>query len=325
MKDALGREINYMRISVTDRCNLRCAYCMPEEGVASVPHDEILRFSEILRVVETAADLGIRRLKITGGEPLVRRGIVSLIRDCRNIPGIEEVTLTTNGILLGGMYEELTEAGLGAVTISLDTLDREAYRALTRRDELPRVLQSLQIALEARKIPVKINCVSCRREDPEEFCRIAELARDHPVHVRFIEMMPIGLGRDFGTISRKELIEILRPMTGTLTPVDERLGNGPASYYKAEGYQGRIGFISAVSHKFCDGCNRVRLTSDGFLKSCLQYETGADLKYVLRNGDDNALQEAMIQAIWNKPVSHSFGTAGRIPGEEHRKMSGIGG
>ncbi|MBO6163839.1 MAG: radical SAM protein, partial [Lachnospiraceae bacterium] len=250
MKDTYGREIDYIRISVTDRCNLRCRYCMPEEGVESISHDRILRFAEIVRIAEAAAALGISKIKLTGGEPLVRRGIVSLVRELKQVPGIREITMTTNGVLLGEMYEDLLDAGLSAVTISLDTLDRKEYARITRRDEFDKVTASLEKVVKDGRIPVKINCVSYRREHPQELRDIALLAKDHPLHVRFIEMMPIGLGKQFAWLSQEDLMEILRPATGVLIPTLEVLGNGPARYYRAEGFAGRIGFISAISHQF---------------------------------------------------------------------------
>ncbi len=325
MKDTYGREIDYIRISVTDRCNLRCRYCMPEEGVESISHDRILRFAEIVRIAEAAAALGISKIKLTGGEPLVRRGIVSLVRELKQVPGIREITMTTNGVLLGEMYEDLLEAGLTAVTISLDTLDPKEYARMTRRDEFARVMASLEKAVKDGRIPVKINCVSYRREDPQELRNIALLAKEYPVHVRFIEMMPIGLGKQFAWLSQEELMEILRPATGVLIPVEEVLGNGPARYFRAEGFAGRVGFISAISHRFCDGCNRIRITSEGYLKSCLQYETGIDLREALAAEDPQRLKEAMAEGIRRKPHQHHFTEQGEIPQEERHKMSQIGG
>ena len=325
MKDIFGREIDYMRISVTDRCNLRCIYCMPEEGVPSLGHDRILRFSEISRICRTAAGLGIRKLKITGGEPLVRKGVPVLIRELKSIPGIEEVTMTTNGVLLGEMWEELLSAGLDAVTVSLDTLDRGRFREITRRDERDAVTDSLAVVLREGKIPVKINCVPLRGTDPEDFRRLACLAREQKVHVRFIEMMPIGLGRRFDCIPEDEMKRILEPATGGLTGWDGKLGNGPARYYSAEGFQGKIGFISAISHSFCDGCNRIRLTSDGWLKSCLQADTGVNLRELLPEPGDEGLAEALREAVMKKPACHSFLSGDRRNGTEKREMFRIGG
>ena len=325
MKDGFGRNIDYMRISVTDRCNLRCVYCMPEEGVESIPHDRILRFSGILEICRAAVELGITRFKLTGGEPLVRKGITGLVEDLCRLPGVEEVTLTTNGVRLAEFYDQLAEAGLSSVTVSLDTLNRENYLRLSRRDELYRVLESLELAKEKGRIPLKINCVPFASSDPEDLAAVAALARDTVEAVRFIEMMPIGLGASYPCLPEDRLRECLEAHIGALTPWSGRLGNGPARYYSVEGFRGKIGFISAVTHAFCSSCNRVRLTSDGFLKSCLQYETGEDLKSALESGDREALRRAMVKGILEKPAAHSFSDRQNLAGAERRKMSQIGG
>lgn len=322
MKDQKEREIDYLRISVTDRCNLRCTYCMPEDGVEPVGHDKILRFSEIESVCRCAASLGVKKIKLTGGEPLVRRGIISLVKMIRDIPGIEEVTITTNGVLLAEMYEDLVDAGLTSVTVSLDTLNRERFEKLTRRDELERVLAGLRKATEAGRIPVKINCVAMKETSMEEFLQVAALAKEHPIHVRFIEMMPIGMGRECAAWTEGDLRSALAERFGEPVPYEGRLGNGPAKYVSLPGFAGKIGFISAISHVFCDKCNRVRLTSEGFLKSCLQYDVGVDLRPYL--ADDEELTEAIRRGIHMKPERHSFGEK-QIENEEQRRMSQIGG
>ena len=330
MKDHFGREINYLRVSVTDRCNLRCTYCMPEEGVPPLTHAQILRFSEILRICKAAAALGIRKVKVTGGEPLVRKGIVSLVRDLKQVPGIEQVTMTTNGILLGELYDGLAEAGLDAVTVSLDAVTPETYRKITRRDELGKVLASLETVKERGRIPCKINCVALPDTPAGELQAIAGFAKDAPVHVRFIELMPLGNGSGIQRLSEQACIERLRPYTGPLVPFEGVLGNGPARYYSAEGFQGKIGFISAVSHAFCDSCNRLRLTSEGFLKSCLYYDTGVDLRPALEEESEEALREAVREAVERKPHCHSFrkqenGEGKEEDGRDARRMSQIGG
>lgn len=326
MKDQYGRKIDYMRISVTDRCNLRCVYCMPEEGVKSIPHDEILRFQEIERVCRAAVSLGIQNYKITGGEPLVRRNVESLIASLRAIPGIGKITMTTNGVLLADHLDALAKAGLDEVTISLDTTDPERFREITRRDELGRVIRSAHAVLEDGRIPLKINCVPLGSMQAEQLVEILSFARDWPVNVRFIEMMPIGLGKNFRCSREDELIPEIEKITGPLTPYSGTLGNGPAHYYSAEGYPGRIGFISAVSHRFCSECNRIRLTSDGFLKSCLQYNIGEDVRTPLRSGDDDAVREAILRAIAAKPSGHHFGTSNQNSSEDEKRiMAGIGG
>lgn len=326
MKDQYGRNIDYMRISVTDRCNLRCVYCMPEEGVRSIPHDEILRYDEIERVCRAAVTLGIRNFKITGGEPLVRRDVEQLVAMLRAIPGAGRITMTTNGVLLGDKRNALADAGLSEVTVSLDTTDPERFREITRRDELGRVLRSIRAVLEDGRIPLKINCVPLGKIRAEQLTEILSFAENSPVNVRFIEMMPIGLGKNFECSREDELIPEIEKITGPLTPYEGTLGNGPAHYYSAEGYSGKIGFISAVSHRFCSECNRIRLTSDGFLKSCLQYNIGEDVRTALRAGDDAAVLEAIRRTVTAKPAGHHFGReSGDSPEDEKRVMAGIGG
>ena len=324
MRDQYGRTIDYMRISLTDRCNLRCIYCMPEEGICQIPREEILGQDEIIKICRLVGELGISRIKLTGGEPLVRRICVPLVKELKALPGIQQVTLTTNGILLKEQLPGLMEAGLDALNISLDTLEAENFRRITRRDELDRTLEGLEAALSYPSLKVKINCVPTFQTD-QELLQVAALARENPLHVRFIEMMPIGLGKDFTARDENSVKEILEKKYGILTPVSEILGNGPCHYYTLEGFKGKIGFISALSHKFCNQCNRVRLTSTGYLKGCLQFENGVDLKALLRNGaSDEILKNALQKAIFEKPAGHNFQEKknGR---EESHIMSQIGG
>ncbi len=326
MTDGMGRTIDYIRISVTDRCNLRCRYCMPEEGVESIAHDRILRFGEILRIVSVLAGMGLKKVKITGGEPLVRRGVTDLIARIRQTPGIENITLTTNGVLLDEMYDSLADAGLDAVTVSLDTLDPARYRAITRRDEAERVIRGIRQAALKNRISLKINCVPMGDPREQGILELLQLAKSQPIHVRFIEMMPIGLGSQFPFISENELKEFLEAHLGALTPCSDVKGNGPCKYYAAEGFCGRVGFISAVTHKFCSECNRVRLTAEGFLKTCLQYDTGVELKPLLAAGcSEEELKAAIEKALRAKPSGHDFGGCARTAGAERRGMSQIGG
>lgn len=330
MKDQYGRTIEYLRISVTDRCNLRCVYCMPEEGVQQIAHEQILTFDEIVRICRIATELGVSKIKLTGGEPLVRKGLPELLGMIKKIPGIEQVTLTTNGILLEKYLGELVRQGLDAVNISIDTLDETCYHTVTRCGNLQAALEGVQAALSCSGLRVKLNCVPMNQSE-EEYLQLAEYARNHPVEVRFIEMMPIGLGSNFRGKSREELLSVLEHAYGPSVPYEKQLGNGPAQYVSFEGFQGRIGFISAVSHKFCDSCNRIRLTAEGYLKLCLQYESGVDLRALLRNGaSDIELEECMRQAIWKKPACHNFtGEPQSAEEKEQRKerkgMYGIGG
>ena len=325
MIDRCGRNIDYLRISVTDRCNLRCIYCMPEEGVQHVERSLILQEEEILRICRVMAELGIRKIKLTGGEPLVRPRMPQLVEKLKNMPGIEKVTLTTNGVLLKDQMSDFARAGLDGLNISLDTLDEACSRRITRRDELGRTLEGISEAMKYPEISLKINCVPLGIQE-QDLCRVALLARDHRVHVRFIEMMPIGMGKEFHGVSEEELLRILGEKLPRFSPyVGEPLGNGPCHYYKIEEFQGKIGFISAMTHKFCDQCNRVRMTAEGFLKACLQYQTGTDLKNLMRSGcTDDELTEAIQKVIWEKPVSHHF-TSEEIETDECKLMSQIGG
>ena len=325
MIDRCQRDIDYIRISVTDRCNLRCVYCMPEEGVQWVPHNAVLSYEEILRLCRVFAGLGLSKIKLTGGEPLVRRGMDRLIADIKAIPGIRCVTLTTNGVLLAQQLPGLVSAGLDGVNISLDTLNREQFRAITRRDELDRVLAGLNAALECPGLNVKINCLPMGRND-DQLVPLVELARERPLSVRFIEVMPIGLGKDLTYRSEDEVRAMLEARFGPMEPFHGRLGNGPCHYFSLPGFAGKVGFISALSHQFCSECNRVRLTSEGFLKTCLQYELGVDLKALMQDGRDDAfLAEAVRQAIYNKPLQHHFADTSGQEALEHHGMSQIGG
>ena len=325
MIDRCQRDIDYIRISVTDRCNLRCVYCMPEEGVQWVPHNAVLSYEEILRLCRVFAGLGLSKIKLTGGEPLVRKGMDRLIADIKAIPGIRCVTLTTNGVLLAQQLPGLVSAGLDGVNISLDTLNREQFRAITRRDELDRVLAGLNAALECPGLNVKINCLPMGRND-DQLVPLVELARERPLSVRFIEVMPIGLGKELTYRSEDEVRAILERALGPMEPFHGKLGNGPCHYFSLPGFAGKVGFISALSHQFCSECNRVRLTSEGFLKTCLQYELGVDLKALMQDGRDDAfLAEAVRQAIYNKPLQHHFTDTSGQQALEHHGMSRIGG
>ena len=321
MRDAHGREVNYLRLSVTDRCNLRCRYCMPAAGVPTAAHEDILRYEELLRVARAAVALGIDRFKVTGGEPLVRRGIADFLRQLKALPGVHQVTLTTNGLLLPALLREPADALPDAVNISLDTRNNAQYAALTRSahtaDEVLRAVRQC-----AAVLPTKINAVLLP-ETAAQLVPLASLARELPVDVRFIERMPLGVSAGTsaahgGTLTR------LQAAFPALAPVAERRGNGPARYFTAPELRGCLGLIEAVSHRFCADCNRVRLTSQGLLKPCLCYAEGVDLRALLRGGaDDAALTEALRQAVWRKPAAHCFSQQDGVT--EHHSMSQIGG
>ena len=324
MIDGYGRTIDYIRISVTDRCNLRCTYCMPEKGTLSVPHEEILSYEEIINLAGIFASLGIHKIRLTGGEPLVRKNLSFLVKKLKQVSGIHQVTLTTNGIFLYDQMDELAAAGIDGINISLDTLNPQLFEKITRRNGLEDVLQGFYKALEYPQIPLKINCVPMGIEG-QNITDMAMLAKKYPVYVRYIEMMPIGLGKQFVGQSEEAVLRELKLRFGEYQNSEKVPGNGPGHYYQFEGFCGKIGFISAVSHKFCDSCNRVRLTSGGFLKPCLQYETGTDLKKLLRqNESEECIRAAIEDTIRKKPHGHQFGKK-QDGNTENRMMWQIGG
>lgn len=325
MLDEFKREIDYVRISVTDRCNLRCIYCMPEEGVEFIPHVEILSYEEIIHLCQNFAKLGIKKVKITGGEPLVRKNLPYLIKSIKEIKGIENVTLTTNGVELADQVDELVKAGIDSINVSLDTLNPKHFKELTRFDKIEQVKKGIEEALKYENVTLKINCVPLNTESDDDVMDLVSLAKDKLIHVRFIEVMPIGMGRKLEGFTEDEIKELISKKYGPLTPYKISLGNGPARYYKIDGFKGKIGFISAVSHKFCSSCNRIRLTSDGYLKKCLQYTSGTDLKKIIRSGlSDEELLEEIRLAIIKKPKEHQFND-NNLDKKENRKMSQIGG
>ena len=306
MLDRYGRVINYLRISVTDRCNLRCCYFMPE-GVQDVGMKNILTFEEIWEIVRTGVSLGITHIRITGGEPLVRKGCVNLIRGIREIPGVETITMTTNGVLLGNYAKQLKEAGVDGVNISLDTLDPEEFFKITGKRELQEVLAGIRAAKTAG-LPVKLNAVNRKELDPIPLVRYAQ---EENLPIRFIEMMPVGYGKKYVGRSNEELRETLEAVCGNaecMTNREElsRMGSGPAVYYQFSDLKVPVGFISAIHGKFCDTCNRVRLTAEGYLKLCLCYDEGEDLRRVLHEGEKENLRTIMEQTIFRKPAAHCF-------------------
>lgn len=306
MLDRYGRVINYLRISVTDRCNLRCCYCMPE-GVQDVGMKNILTFEEIWEIVRTGVSLGITHIRITGGEPLVRKGCVDLIRGIREIPGVETITMTTNGVLLGNYGKQLKKAGVDGVNISLDTLDPKEFYKITGKRELQEVLAGIRAAKTAG-LPVKLNAVNRKELDPIPLVRYAQ---EENLPLRFIEMMPVGYGKKYVGRSNEELRETLEAVCGKaecMTNREElsRMGSGPAVYYQFSDLKVPVGFISAIHGKFCDTCNRVRLTAEGYLKLCLCYDEGEDLRRVLREGEKENLRTIMEQTIFRKPAAHCF-------------------
>lgn len=325
MKDKWGRTIDYLRLSLTDRCNLRCRYCMPE-ALASVGHEAVLRYEEMQLICRAALALGINRFKITGGEPLVRKGAVPFMQALKAMEGVRSVTLTTNGLLLSDALPDLVRMGIDGINISLDSLDAVQYAELTGGGQLSVVLAALEAAA-ASGVNVKVNAVLLA-ETKDQILPLAALARKFPVDVRFIELMPIGYGTTLKGLTEEEALIILRRSYPDLAATDERRGNGPASYYRSQFLQGRIGFIAANTHGFCSSCNRLRLTSTGFLKPCLCYDDGVDLRAIVRSGKgadeiDQNLQRVIAGAIYEKPAKHCFAEQNRI--SEHKTMNQIGG
>jgi cyclic pyranopterin phosphate synthase len=308
MKISAPREINYLRLSITDRCNLRCGYCTYWQEFERLPPQEILRYEELLRIATVAAREGIRKIRITGGEPLVRRGAVDFLEDLHRIPGITEVCLTTNGVLLPDMAPALYEAGLRHLNISLDTLRRDRYRQITGRDHGREVMTGLNLALSLGFHPLKINCVVLRGINDDELLELALLARDHPLQVRFIELMP--------TVSQEWWERHFLPMTtvqqrlavlGRLSPVIPAATAGPARIFRAPGFQGELGFISPMSTHHCGSCNRLRLTAAGQLRPCLLTASELDLKGPLRQGlSDPSLAHLFQEAIRAKDQGAEF-------------------
>ncbi len=323
MKDRFGRNIDYMRVSITDRCDLRCRYCMPE-GCEKVPMSRILTYEETERIVRAAADLGIRKIRITGGEPFVRLGCTDLMRKIKTLPGIEELTVTTNGQTLERYIEELEDIGIDGINISLDTLDPERFRYITGGGDLEKTLRGIEASVSSG-IRTKLNCLILEDFNEDEVTDLAELAFRCGIDVRFIEMMPVGAGASVKGMSNLNVLRKLMERWPDLEEDSRVHGSGPAVYYRRPGVEGAAGLISPIHGIFCIGCNRVRLTSQGQLKPCLSYDVQTDLRPYLE-GSDEELREAMRKTIYEKPEAHCFAASENCPrGMEHRLMSEIGG
>jgi GTP 3',8-cyclase len=305
--DGFNRPITYLRISVTDKCNLRCIYCMPEAGLPWLRRDEILSFEEIARIVRAAAAAGVRAIRLTGGEPLARRDLHRLVAAIAAVPGIEDIALSTNGLLLEEQLPSLITAGLRRVNVSLDTLREDRFEAIARRPGLPSVLRAIDAAIAAGLAPVKVNCVVMRGKNDDELTAFAELTRARPIYVRFIEVMPVienrTLQRD-AYVSSDEILESVCAI-GELRAVAGPSGNGPARYFALPGAAGAIGVISPLSHDYCERCNRVRLTADGRLRLCLFGDQALDLRTPLRGGATvDELATLLRGAMLIKPERH---------------------
>jgi cyclic pyranopterin phosphate synthase len=316
LNDHLGRKIDYLRISITDRCNLRCRYCMPAEGVENKAHQDILSYEEILKIVETGINLGIRKIRITGGEPLVRLGVEDFISALAELD-LEDISMTSNAVLLSKKAEGLKKAGLNRINISLDTLDSEKFKKITRRDNLAQVLEGINAALKAGLAPVKLNVVVMRGINDDELFDFVELSRKKNLNIRFIEYMPLGGEAEAEKfISTKEIKELITNKY-ELLPAASR-GNGPAVYSKINGAVGKIGFISALSEHFCSTCNRLRLTADGKFKPCL----ASNQEIKIKGFSEKEIKAAYRRALEIKPVCHDLNFEQQ---NYSRNMSQIGG
>jgi len=307
LRDAFSRSITYLRISVTDRCNLRCTYCMPESGLPWVPKADVLTYEELARIVRAAASAGVRSVRLTGGEPLLRRDLVELVRQLAQIDGIDDIALSTNGLLLAEAAHSLAAAGVRRVNVSLDTMHEDRFERIARRPGLERVLAGIDAAIGAGMTPVKLNCVVMRGINDDELLDFAALARDRAVYVRFIELMPVH--ENVGDHAEQYLSadDILARLAeaGDLRPVAGPNGNGPARYFAYPNSRGAVGVISPLSHDYCERCNRVRLTADGKLRLCLFGDQHVDLRSPLRSGASDADIAGLLRgAMFIKPERH---------------------
>jgi len=307
LRDTFNRPITYLRISVTDRCNLRCVYCMPESGLPWIPKPEILTYEEIVRIVEAGASVGLQSVRLTGGEPLLRRDLVRLVDMLARVPGIEDISLSTNGLLLAERAVELRDAGLRRVNVSLDTLREDRFFAIARRPGLDRVIAGIDAAIDAGLGPIKLNCVVMRGQNDDELIEFAEMTRNRELYVRFIELMPVAENLEMQSDAYISAAEILSRMenAGALIPVTGPGGNGPARYFAFAGARGAVGVISPLSHDYCERCNRVRLSADGRLRLCLFGDHHIDLRTPLRSGASRDEMAAIFTgAMLIKPERH---------------------
>lgn len=330
MLDKFSREINYLRVSITDRCNLHCEYCRPKEGISLQGHQDILRYEEIIRVISIAVKMGLVKVRVTGGEPLVRRGFVDFITSLQKISGLQDISLTTNGILLSQFARQIFDAGIQRINISLDSLNKEKYFRMTRGGNLDDVMRGIACAEEAGFAPIKINTVAIKGFNDDEIPAFAKLAAEKPFQVRFIELMPVGkeANPDYSGnfIPATRVIEKIKRVY-ELEPVEKKKKSaGPAKIYRIKGGRGEVGFINPVSDHFCSTCNRLRLTADGKLRVCLLHEAEVDLKRALReNCSDARLEQLIWDAVALKPKEHDLICMESSLKKCSRNMSEIGG
>jgi cyclic pyranopterin phosphate synthase len=323
--DQYNRHLNYLRLSITDRCNLRCIYCAPGGMLPKLSHDEVLRYEEILRIVRLGVQLGITKVRLTGGEPLVRNGVYGFIKELVSVEGLGDVSLTTNGVLLSDNIEKIQAAGIRRINISLDTLKKEKFKYITGYDVFDKVWQGIEKAYALGFDPIKINVVALKGFNNDEFVDLAKLSFSYPFHIRFIEYMPIGnpLMKSEDYILADD-IRLRLESLGELIPVQKHLLDGPAERFKFKGAQGEIGFIRPMSHHFCGECNRLRLTANGQLRPCLLSDRQEDLRGPLRSGcSDRELAEVFFKAVRHKHESHKLGLGKKISVMD--QMSSIGG
>jgi GTP 3',8-cyclase len=325
--DPYNRHLNYLRISLTDRCNLRCVYCMPEQGVPKLLHPDILTYEELLRLARLSVGLGIEKIRLTGGEPLVRKGLTDFVRSLKTIPGIRDISLTTNGVLLSDQAWDLWQGGVKRINISLDTLNREKYKAITRFDYFDRVWSGIQESEGVGFSPIKINVVVMQGINDDEILPFGRLSLEKPYHIRFIEFMPIGAESNWKSerfLSSEDTLKKLQAL-GPLSPVNGQGFDGPAKRMAYTGAKGEIGLISPMSEHFCPQCNRLRLTAEGLLRVCIFSDHETDLRTPMRQGaSDEALMSIIEEAVTQKPKAHSLQSS-PTPRKCQRPMSAIGG
>jgi len=325
--DPFNRRLNYLRISLTDRCNLRCVYCMPKDGVPKLFHEDILTYEELLRLARLSVRLGIKKIRLTGGEPLIRKNLLDFIVSLKKIPGIQDISLTTNGVLLAEKAQALWEAGVKRINISLDTLNREKYSEITRYDFFDQVWEGIQKAERIGFSPIKINVVAMRGINDDEILSFGRVSYEKPYHIRFIEFMPVGQENNWQTerfLSSEEILKKLQTL-GPLLTIDGQEMDGPAKRMAYAGAGGEIGLISPISEHFCPSCNRLRLTAEGRLMVCIFSDDETDLRTPLRQGATDEILEAVIQeAISHKPKEHPL-QLGPLSRKCQRQMSKIGG
>lgn len=323
--DRCDRKLNYLRISITDRCNLRCIYCVPYDFIPKIAHKEILSYEEILRIVRISVRLGISKIRITGGEPLVRKGVYNFLEQLTKIQGLLDISLTTNGVLLKDNINKIRSAGIKRINISLDTLNRKKFRQITGYDFFNQIWEGIVLAQKMGFDPIKINVVPLKGVNDDELLDIAALSIEYPFHIRFIEYMPMGTNNM--EIDRHLLAPEIKKrinQLGKLIPIEKSINDGPAERFKFESARGEIGFIRPISQHFCNTCNRLRLTASGQLRPCLMSDVQVDLKTPLRKEcSDGKLTEVFLQAVRQKPSEHNLSIG--HPAIVSAQMCAIGG